>query len=75
MNAFIRSYIQKEFNQWHTYIDFACYAYNTSYNTATGFSPFELLYAYEPSIPSNIFKNEIPTYIIMKIMRMKFEQN
>lgn len=62
LNTFIRSYIEKEFSQWHTFIDYACYAHNTCYNTATGFSPFELLFSYEPNIPSEIFKRDVPTY-------------
>lgn len=62
LNAFIRSYVENEYTQWHTFIDYACYSHNTCHNTATGYSPFELLYAYEPSIPSEIFKRDVPTY-------------
>lgn len=62
MNTFIRTFIEKEYTQWHEYTDYACYAHNTCHNTATGFSPFELLYGFVPNIPSEIFKGDIPTY-------------
>lgn len=62
LGNFLRAYIQKEQNRWCEYLDYAFFAYNNSYNIATGFSPFELLYARPSKLPTEIVRRDVPVY-------------
>lgn len=58
----MRTFVQKEDNQWHIYIDYAIYSHNTTPSTVTGFTPFELLFGHEPNLPIEILKRDVPIY-------------
>lgn len=62
LNAYLRTFIQKEQDQWHTFIDFAIYSHNTTPNTMTKFTPYELLFGHEPNLPIEILKRDVPIY-------------
>lgn len=62
MSNYLKAYIQKEQQRWCEYIDFALFSYNNSYNSRTGFSPFELLYGKICKLPSEITNRTAPVY-------------
>lgn len=62
LNAYLRTFVQKEQNQWHIYIDYAIYSHNTTPSTMTNFTPYELLFGHEPNLPIEILKRDVPTY-------------
>lgn len=62
LNAYLRTFVQKEEDQWHTYIDYAIYSHNTTPSTTTNLTPYELLYGYEPNLPIEILKRDVPIY-------------
>lgn len=49
-------------NAWHEHLDSAVFAYNNTVNSATGFSPHELLFGYKIQLPDKIIKNCNPIY-------------
>lgn len=62
IGKYLRTYVQKEKEQWHVYIDYAIYSHNTTPSTVTGFTPFELLFAHEPNMPLEILRRDVPIY-------------
>lgn len=47
---------------WHEHLDSAVFAYNNTINSATGYSPHELLFGYAVQLPDKIIKNNSPIY-------------
>lgn len=62
LGHFMKAFVQKEHNRWCEYIDFATFSYNNSYNTSTGYSPFELIFGRICRLPTEITNKAIPTY-------------
>lgn len=62
LNAYLRTFVQKEEDQWHEIINYAIYSHNTTPSTTTNFTPYELLFGYEPNLPMEILKREVPIY-------------
>lgn len=59
---YLKAVIQTEQQNWCEYLDFALFSYNNSYNTATGFSPFELVYGKPTKLPTEIINKKVPIY-------------
>jgi len=47
---------------WDEWIPFAMFTYNTTPHTATGYTPFELLYGHQTDLPTALTKPPKPTY-------------
>ncbi|KZR99859.1 Uncharacterized protein APZ42_004115 [Daphnia magna] len=47
-------YVNSLHNDWDEFIDFVTFAYNTSRQESTGFSPFFLLYGREAVLPIDV---------------------
>lgn len=62
LNNYLKAFVQSEPNRWCEYVDFAMFAYNNTHNTATGFSPFELVYGRVAKLPSEITNKRVPVY-------------
>lgn len=62
LGSYMKAFVQKEQDQWCEYIDFAVFAYNSSHNISTGYSPFELVYGRPVKLPTEITRRTIPTY-------------
>ena len=61
---------QSTHRDWDYYLDFCIYAYNTSRQDSTGFSPFHLIYGHEPRlpieaalIPPSVYQVDMDTYV------------
>lgn len=62
LGNYLKAFVQKEHNRWSDYLDFAIFSYNNSYNIATGFSPFELVFGRICKLPTEITSKRVPTY-------------
>jgi len=46
--------VDSQSSEWEDYLPKVCFAYNTSEHTATGFTPFFLMFGHEASMPLDI---------------------
>lgn len=54
--------VHKNPSSWHEHIDSAVFAYNNAINSATGYSPHELLFGYKIQLPNSIKNSTSPIY-------------
>lgn len=57
LKEYLRNYISPNLNDWDKYLPFAVFAYNSTPNSNTKFSPFELYFGSKPNTPSSMNKN------------------
>jgi len=59
---YLRHYTNEDQTDWDEWISFAMFTYNTTPHTATGYTPFELVYGHQAEIPTALTKPPKPTY-------------
>lgn len=78
LKEYLKSFVNENHNDWHCYLATAILAYNTTPHCTTQFTPFELLYGYQPSIPSSVYDSNDGTtyqeYIRALQYRMKYSR-
>lgn len=52
-------FVNNKHSDWDIYIPYVCFAYNTSIQASTKFSPFFLLHGYEARLPSEVNSSTI----------------
>lgn len=62
LKDFLRCHINQDLDNWDTFIDYAVFTFNSSKNEATTYSPYQLLYGYEVSIPTSLQKKPDTVY-------------
>lgn len=62
LKRYLSAYVITNPRSWHMHLKMACFAYNASYNGATGFSPFYLLRGFEVSFPKPVLSNRACDY-------------
>lgn len=55
LKIFLRNYISGNPQTWDTLLPFFTFQYNTTVNSSTGYSPFELLYGRQARIPNSVY--------------------
>jgi len=58
----LRHYINKDQTDWDEWVPYAMFAYNTTPHTATGYTPFELMYGHQAELPTVLTKPPKPIY-------------
>ena len=59
---YLQHYISEDQTNWDLWVPFATYVYNTTQHSATGFTPFELLFGRPSTLPSALKKPSEPQY-------------
>lgn len=64
LNAYLRSYLIENRDDWDVYAKYFTFCYNTTPNSALShkFSPFELVFGHEANMPTNKFEIIEPIY-------------
>jgi hypothetical protein len=57
---YLRHYVKEDQTNWDEWVPFAAYAYNTSEHSATGYTPFELVFGHPSSLPSALKSEPSP---------------
>jgi len=59
---YLRHYVSEDQTDWDAWVPFATYVYNTTHHSATGYTPFELLFGRLSTLPSALKKPPSPQY-------------
>ena len=59
---YLRHYVNEDQTNWHEWVPFATYVYSTTVHSATGFTPFELLFGRPSTLLSALKKSPEPQY-------------
>jgi len=54
--------VDNDQTDWDEWVPFAMFTYNTTPHTATGYTPFELIYGHRAELPTALTKPPKPTY-------------
>lgn len=61
LSNYLRTFIEKNPNKWPDVLSYALWAYNNTVHTSTNYSPFELVYGRNMSLPDTIARST-PAY-------------
>ncbi|KAL0130248.1 hypothetical protein PUN28_002086 [Cardiocondyla obscurior] len=59
---YLRHYINGDQTDWDEWVPYAMFAYNTTPHTATGYTPFELVYGHQATLPTALATAPRNTY-------------
>jgi len=59
---YLRHYVNEDQTNWDEWVPFATYVYNTTVHSATGFTPFEMMFGRPSVLPSALKKPPEPQY-------------
>ena len=62
ITEYLRHYINADQTDWDEWIPYAMFTLNTTPHTATGYTPFELIYGYKVNLPTTLLKEPEPSY-------------
>ena len=57
LTEYLRCFINKDLDNWDTFMPYATFTFNSTPSTATNFTPYELLYGRKPDLPSSLKKD------------------
>jgi hypothetical protein len=59
---YLRHYVSGDQTDWDAWVPFATYVYNTTQHSATGYTPFELMFGRPSTLPSAVKGPPEPRY-------------
>jgi hypothetical protein len=62
LGDYLRSFVDKDPQNWDTYVPFAMFCHNSTVHTATKFQPYQLVYGYEITVPHSFTRDPEPQY-------------
>jgi len=62
LTEYLRHYINADQTDWDEWLPYAIFTYNTTPHTATGYTPFELVYGHQATLPSALSNPPKPSY-------------
>jgi len=54
--------VDEDQRNWDEWVPYAIYVYNTTSHTATGYTPFELVYGFQSMLPSTLHETPNTQY-------------
>lgn len=61
LGQYIRAYTQKNQSQWHKFVPFFTFSFNSTVHSTTGFAPHTLVFGFDIELPLRV-KNSRPSY-------------
>jgi hypothetical protein len=62
MIGYLRYFCDPKNNNWDTFLQFACFVYNTTPHTMTQFTPYKVLFGRKTNIPGHSQQTSVPVY-------------
>ena len=62
LGEYFRNYTSQDQRNWDEWLPYAMFTYNSSPHTSTKITPFQVLYGYEPTLPTSIKTTPNPLY-------------
>lgn len=62
LGEYLRNFVNKEPQNWDSYIPYAMFCHNSTVHTATNFQPYQLIYGHEITIPTSLNREPEPQY-------------
>jgi len=62
LGDYLRSFVDKDPQNWDTYVPFAMFCHNSTVHTATKFQPYQLVYGNEITVPHSFTRDPEPQY-------------
>jgi hypothetical protein len=62
LGEYLQHYVNEDQSNWDEWIPYAMYVYNTTSHTATGYTPFELVYGFQSILPSTLHETPSTQY-------------
>lgn len=62
LEEYLRHFTDNDQQDWDAWLPYATFLYNTTPHTSTNFTPFQILFGYEATLPSSIQKTPNPLY-------------
>jgi len=60
LEDYLRSFVDKDPQNWDTYVPFAMFCHNSKVHTATKFQPYQLVYGNEKTVPHSFTRDPEP---------------
>lgn len=60
LEEYLRHYINEDQRNWDEWVPYTMCVYNTTVHTATGYTPFELVYGFRSTLPSTLHEPPSP---------------
>lgn len=62
LGDYLRSFVDKDPQNWDTYVPFAMFCHNSTVHTATKFQPYQLVYGNKITVPHSFTRDPEPQY-------------
>jgi len=62
LGEYLRSFVEKDHQNWDSYIPFAMFCHNSTVHSSTNFQPYQLVYGNEIVVPNSFMRDPDPQY-------------
>lgn len=62
LGEYLRNFVNKDPQNWDSYVPYAMFCHNSTVHTATNFQPYQLVYGHEIKVPNSFVRDPEPQY-------------